>query len=251
MLSQPEDWIVPDWPAPARVRAMITSRNGGCSIGSYASMNLGLQAGDNEANVNANRSILRQFLPAEPKWLNQVHGNRVVRADMIAVAAEADASFTSSADCVCVVLIADCLPILICERTGNLVAVAHAGWRGLVSGVIEKTVCALETDPKELIAYLGPGIGPSAFEVGDDVRDAFLAVDAAAQYAFQPKDTAGKWCADLFALARQRLVRLGVADVYGGGLCTYSDPMRFFSHRRARPAGRMAALIWIEDRPAV
>src|SRR3954463_6038934 len=129
-------------------------------------MNPGLQAGDNEANVNANRSILRQFLPAEPKWLNQVHGNRVVRAETIAVAAEADAAFTSHPGCVCVVLVADCLPILICERTGNVVAVAHAGWRGLVSGVIEQTVRALETDPKDLIAYLGPGIGPSVFEVG-------------------------------------------------------------------------------------
>ena len=249
MLNQPEDWIVPDWPAPARVRAIITSRNGGCSIGSYASMNLGLKAGDDEANVKANRSILRQFLPAEPKWLNQVHGNRVVRAETIEVAAEADASFTSHPACVCVVLIADCLPILICERAGNVIAVAHAGWRGLVSGVIEQTVRALETDPKELIAYLGPGIGPSAFEVGEDVRDAFLAVDAAAQYAFQP-NSAGKWCADLFALARQRLVQIGVTNVYGGGLCTYSDPMRFFSHRRAKPAGRMAALIWIEERSA-
>jgi YfiH family protein len=249
MLNQPEDWIIPEWPAPARVRAIITSRNGGCSNGSYASMNLGLQAGDQEASVQANRRILRRFLPAEPKWLNQVHGNRVVPAETISVPAEADASFTSHAACVCAVLIADCLPVLICGRTGGIVAVAHAGWRGLVSGVIEATVRALQTDPNELIAYLGPGIGPSAFEVGNEVRDALLAVDPAAQHCFQ-RNKAGKWCADLFGLARQRLVKLGVTRVYGGGLCTYSDPIRFFSHRRAKPAGRMAALIWIEDRPA-
>jgi YfiH family protein len=249
MLKLPEDWIIPHWPAPARVRAIITSRNGGCSTGSYASMNLGLQAGDHESRVQANRRILRQFLPADPKWLNQVHGNRVVPAETIAIPSEADASFTSRAECVCAVLVADCLPVLISDRAGGIIAVAHAGWRGLASGVIESTVRALQTDPNELIAYLGPGIGPSVFEVGDEVRDAFLAVDAAAQYAFR-RNEAGNWCADLFALARQRLVQLGVTNVYGGGLCTYSDPARFFSHRRAKPAGRMAALIWIEDRPA-
>jgi polyphenol oxidase len=246
MLKQPKDWIIPDWPAPARVRAIITTRDGGCSIGSYASLNLGLQVGDDEASVLTNRRIVKQFLPAEPKWLNQVHGTRVMPAESIAIPVEADASFASRPGCVCVVLIADCLPILICERTGAIVAVAHAGWRGLVSGIIESTVRALQTQPQDLIAYLGPGIGPSVFEVGSDVRDCFVAADSAAQYAFQ-RNNAGKWCADLFALARQRLVQLGVTDVYGGGLCTYADSARFFSHRREKPTGRMAALIWIDD----
>jgi YfiH family protein len=209
-------------------------------------MNLGLRVGDDPDIVETNRRLLKAFLPAEPKWLNQVHGTRVVDAESIADPVEADASVATSPGCVSVVMVADCLPILITDRIGSIVAVAHAGWRGLAAGVIENTIRAIEARPENLLAYLGPAIGPSAFEVGDEVRDAFIAVDRAAQAAFRPHQP-GKWLADLFLLARQRLAKAGLANVYGGGQCTYCDPARFFSHRRDKVSGRMAALIWIED----
>jgi YfiH family protein len=246
MPALPEDWIVPVWPARARVRALITTRNGGRSTGPYASMNLGLRVGDDPEIVETNRRLLKALLPAAPKWLNQVHGTRVVNAESIADPVEADASIATSAGCVSVVMVADCLPILITDRIGSIVAVAHAGWRGLAAGIIENTIRAIEARPEHLLAYLGPAIGPSAFEVGDEVRDAFIAVDRAAQAAFRPRQP-GKWLADLFLLARQRLAKAGLVNVYGGGQCTYSDPARFFSHRRDKVSGRMAALIWIED----
>ena len=246
MPNRPEDWIVPDWPAPARVRALITSRNGGGSSGPYTSMNLGLRVDDDPDVVEANRRLLKHFLPAEPKWLNQVHGTAVVDAETITRPVEADASVAASPGCVSAVLVADCLPILFANRSGSVVAAAHAGWRGLVAGVIENTVRALDTPPRNLLAYLGPAIGPSAFEVGDEVRNAFVAADPAADYAFHPHKP-GKWLADLFVLARQRLAQAGLLNVYGGGQCTYSDPARFFSHRRDKVSGRMAALVWIEN----
>jgi polyphenol oxidase len=246
MPALPDDWIVPAWPAPARVRALITTRNGGRSTGPYASMNLGLHVGDDPDIVETNRRLLKMFLPVEPKWLNQVHGTRAVNAESIADPVEADASVATSPGCVSVVMVADCLPILITDRIGSIVAVAHAGWRGLAAGIIENTIRAIEARPENLLAYLGPAIGPSAFEVGDEVRDAFIAIDRTAQAAFRPHGS-GKWLADLFLLARQRLAKVGLVNVYGGGQCTYSDPARFFSHRRDRVSGRMAALIWIED----
>ncbi len=246
MPALPEDWIVPAWPAPARVRALITTRNGGRSTGPYASMNLGLRVGDDPEMVETNRRLLKALLPAAPKWLNQVHGTRVVNAESIDDPVEADASVATSPGCVSVVMVADCLPILITDRIGSTVAVAHAGWRGLAAGIIDNTIRAIEARPEHLLAYLGPAIGPSAFEVGDEVRDAFIAVDRAAQAAFRPRQP-GKWLADLFLLARQRLAKAGLVNVYGGGQCTHSDPARFFSHRRDKVSGRMAALIWIED----
>jgi polyphenol oxidase len=245
-MSRPEDWIVPDWPVPARVRALITTRNGGGSSGPYASMNLGQRVNDDPAVVDANRGLLKAFLPAEPRWLNQVHGTTVVDAEMIAGPVDADASVATSPGCVTAIMVADCLPILFADRGGSAVASAHAGWRGLAAGVIENTVRALDLPPRNLLAYLGPAIGPSAFEVGDEVRDAFVAVDPAAGYAFHPHKP-GKWLADLFVLARQRLAMAGVSSVFGGGQCTYSDPARFFSHRRDKVSGRMAALVWLED----
>ena len=246
MPNRPESWIVPDWPVPARVRALITTRQGGGSSGPYASMNLGLRVNDDPAVVAANRRLLTRFLPAEPRWLDQVHGTAVVAAETINGAVEADAAIARSPGCVGVVMVADCLPILFADRTGGAVAVAHAGWRGLAGGVVENTVRALGVPPQRLLAYLGPAIGPSAFEVGGEVRDAFIAIDPAADYAFHPHKP-DKWLADLFVLARQRLAAAGVVDVHGGGLCTYSDPARFFSHRRDKVSGRMAALIWLED----
>jgi YfiH family protein len=245
-MPRPEDWIVPDWPAPERVRALITTRSGGGSVGPYASMNLGLRVGDDPAVVDANRRFLQRFLPGEPKWLNQVHGTAVVAAETIVHPVEADASVATSLGCVCAIMVADCLPILLANHGGSVVAAAHAGWRGLAGGVIENTIQALGTPPRNLLAYLGPAIGPSAFEVGDEVRAAFVAIDPGARYAFRPHKP-GKWLADLFALARQRLASAGVLNVYGGGQCTYSDAAHFFSHRRDKVSGRMAALIWLED----
>ena len=237
---------MPDWPAPARVHALITSRNGGSSVGRHASMNLGLRVDDDPEKVQLNRRTLRQHLPAEPKWLNQVHGNRVVNAETVTGTPDADAAIAFGPGCVAVVMVADCLPILFTDRAGSRIAVAHAGWRGLASGIVENTIQALHASAEDLIAYLGPAIGPSAFEVGDDVRAAYTTFDPAAQYAFQPRGP-GKWMADLFQLARQRLAMLGLTNIYGGALCTYSDPARFYSHRRDKVTGRMAALIWIED----
>jgi hypothetical protein len=214
-------------------------------------MNLGTQVGDDPAAVATNRRSLRGFLPAEPFWLRQVHGTRVVEAQGLEEV-QADASFSRVPGVVCAVMVADCLPVLLCDRAGSVVAAAHAGWRGLSAGVLENTVATLLCPPDQLIAYLGPAIGPEAFEVGQDVLDAFLAADARASAAFRPKAPGPhgepKWLADLYALARQRLARAGVAAVYGGGLCTYQDSARFFSHRRDPGSGRQAALIWLDER---
>ena len=240
------DWIVPDWPAPANVKAFITTRAGGTSRGPYESFNLGLRTEDDAQAIVANRDRLRAMVPQEPKWLRQVHGNSVVEADPLADSPEADAAIARRPGTVCAVLVADCVPVLLADRAGTTVAIAHAGWRGLASGVIENKVRQMALSPEQLLAYLGPGIGPRAFEVGSDVRDAFLARDPGSESAFAPH-TPGKWLADLFQLARQRLNGIGIANVYGGGDCTYSDPRRFYSYRRERTTGRMAALIWRAD----
>ncbi len=237
------DWIVPDWPAPGGVKALITTRAGGVSQGPYASFNLGLRTGDDPQAVAANRDRLNALLPQQPRWLRQVHGSAVVEADALTDAPEADAAIARRPGTVCAVLVADCIPVLLADGTGATVAIAHAGWRGLAAGVVENTVRGMACNPRGLTAYLGPGIGATAFEVGNDVRDAFLARDAGAAAAFTPH-AAGKWLADLFLLARQCLRRAGVAAIHGGELCTYSDARRFFSYRRSRTTGRMAALIW-------
>jgi purine-nucleoside/S-methyl-5'-thioadenosine phosphorylase / adenosine deaminase len=243
MKSPHPDWIIPRWPAPANVRALITTRAGGVSQGPYASFNLGLRTGDDPQSVSANRAQLEALLPQAPRWLQQVHGATVVEADSLAEAPEADAGVARRPGTVCGVLVADCIPVLLADRVGTTVAIAHAGWRGLAAGVVESAVARMAVDPRSLVAYLGPGIGPTAFEVGPDVRDAFVARDAQSQAAFAPH-AAGKWLADLFLLARQSLQRVGVEDIHGGGLCTYSDAARFFSYRRERTTGRMAALVW-------
>jgi hypothetical protein len=241
--SPHSDWIAPDWPSPRNVRALITTRAGGSSRGPYASFNLGLRTGDDPEAVAANRAALRATLPQEPTWLKQVHGNGVIDADAEVAFSAADAAVARQPGTVCAVLIADCVPVLLADRAGTTVAIAHAGWRGLAAGVVENTVRAMQCEPGELLAFLGPGIGPAAFEVGSDVRDAFVNADPGAAAAFGPH-APGTWLADLFALARRRLRFAGVADVYGGGLCTYFDTARFFSYRRERTTGRMAALIW-------
>ena len=246
-MNPPHGWIAPDWPAPACVRSLVTTREGGVSSGAHANFNLGLSAGDAAEAVHANRALLRAHLPRDPAWLKQVHGARVVIADDLVGTPEADASIARNAGTVCTVMIADCLPVLLCSARGDVVGIAHAGWRGLSSGVVENTIAALGSPAVNLLAYLGPAIGPTAFEVGADVRDAFLSADPGADAAFKPH-TAGKWLADLFALARRRLTNCGVTQIYGGGLCTYRDPARFYSYRRDRTTGRMAALIWLDDR---
>lgn len=246
MNNPPAGWIVPDWPVPATVRALVTTRAGGVSSGPYASLNLGIAVNDDPAAVAENRRRVRAHLPAEPRWLKQVHGVGVVHADSVTTLVEADAATTRTPGVVCVVQMADCMPVLLAARDGSIVGIAHAGWRGLAGGVVERTIEAMNAGPASIIAWLGPAIGPNAFEVGDEVRAAFVADDASAATAFRPLQ-AGKWLADLFALARQRLQRAGVAAVHGGGLCTVADPTRFFSHRRDRISGRMGAFLWIEN----
>jgi YfiH family protein len=243
-MAAPADWIEPDWPAPQRVKALVTTRNGGVSRGAYASLNLGTRVGDDPQAVSENRARLSAVLPAEPRWLQQVHGVNVVQADRAGAESSADAAFTRVAGVVCAVQIADCLPVLFCDRAGTRVASAHAGWRGLSAGVLEHTVSSLGAPPDELMAWLGPAIGPQKFEVGADVFEKFTADDPPASAAFEPLRDA-KWLADLYALARRRLSLAGVTAIFGGGLCTFSDPSRFFSHRRDRVTGRQGAFIWI------
>ncbi|MGC0154762.1 peptidoglycan editing factor PgeF [Chromobacterium vaccinii] len=242
-----EDWIAADWPAPATVKTLLTTRSGGVSQPPYASLNLGAHVGDAPDHVAANRARLRDELPAEPAWLNQVHGIAVVDAAAVgADAPDADASFARAPGAVCAVMTADCLPLLLCDDAGGVVAAVHAGWRGLCDGVIEAAVAAIGAPPATLMAWLGPAIGPDAFEVGAEVRQAFVERDAAAAAAFIDIDD-GKYLADIYALARLRLAGLGVDRVYGGDFCTVIDRDRFFSYRRDGVTGRMASLIWLED----
>jgi len=237
-------WITPGWPAPANVRALCTTRNGGVGSAPYASFNLGDHVGDDPLSVARNRSLLRARLPAEPLWLQQVHTSNVAEADRATGIPQADASVARRQNRVCAVLTADCLPILLCDRHGTVVAAAHAGWRGLAGGVIEATIAAMGADPAALMAWLGPAIGPTAFEVGGEVRDTFLAHDENAASAFVAHGD-GKWLADLYRLARLRLTRSGIDQISGGEYCTYRDEQRFFSYRRERTTGRMASLIWL------
>lgn len=235
--------IVPDWPVPANVRMLVTTRAGGVSTGPYASLNLGDHVGDAPAAVAENRRRLRALLPAEPVWLRQVHGIRCIDAALARAAEEADASCTRARGTVCAVLTADCLPVLLCDTAGSVVAAAHAGWRGLAGGVIEATAGAMNVPGEELLAWLGPAIGPANFEVGDEVRASFMAHDPEATRAFTPL-TGGKWLCDIYQLARQRLAALGIHRVASADFCTVRDADRFFSYRRDGVTGRMASLIW-------
>ena len=242
------DWIVPDWAAPARVGALVTTRAGGVSVGPMATMDLGTH--DDVAGAPAeNRRRLRAFLPAEPRWLAQVHGSAVavLVADPSASPPVADAAVTRQPGIVCAVRTADCLPVMFADRHGTAVGIAHAGWRGLAQGVLENTVAALAglgVDPQDVLVWLGPAIGPAAFEVGTDVFDAFVAPNAEDRSSFE-RGREGRWHADLCALAHRRLVAAGVGAVGGGGFCTRTDDTRFFSWRRERNCGRMAAVVWL------
>lgn len=240
------EWIVPDWPAPARVRTLVTTRAGGVSEGRYASLNLGRQVGDDPRAVAENRARVTSVLPAPPVWLEQIHGSDVTMVHGVMDTPAADAAVTCQPDVVLAIQIADCLPVLLCNRAGTAVGAAHAGWRGLCAGVIENTVRAMRRLDKDLsiMAFLGPAIGPRNFAVGEEVRTAFVARDPDAASHFQPGGE-GKWFADLYGLARQRLAGASVTEVYGGGYCTFAEPERFFSYRRDGVTGRMAALIWL------
>lgn len=251
------NFLTPNWPAPVNVRAASTTRHGGVSLPPFDSLNLGAHVGDQAEHVAANRRILTEelALPGEPHWLSQVHGTTVVDLDNDPGGLpEADASTTRQTNTVCAVLTADCLPVLFCDQAGTQVAVAHAGWRGLAGGVLEATVASFSAPPEDIIAWLGPAIGPQAFEVGEDVRQAFCDVDSAAAEFFvasslvtQEKPGEQKWMADVYQLARQRLAAVGVNTVYGGGRCTFTEGEDFYSFRREGVTGRMGSLVWVGE----
>ncbi|MES2947557.1 MAG: peptidoglycan editing factor PgeF [Pseudomonadota bacterium] len=259
---QSSDWLVPDWPAPAQVRALCTTRAGGVSGPPFDSLNLGTHVGDDAAHVAHNRKLLQDALGAEPVFLNQVHGTAMLELTPDSVdGALADGAFSRERGMACTIMVADCLPVLLCDASGTQVGAVHAGWRGLAGdngiGILEQAFTkfmppALAESKQftiELIAWLGPCIGPEAFEVGSDVVAAFTGTHPRAMECFKPL-SGDKWLADLPALARQRLAALGVAQVFGNdgspAWCTVANPLRFFSHRRDRVSGRQAACIWLE-----
>ena len=239
------DCLLPEWPVPAHVRCCVTTRAGGLSLPPFDRLNLGTHVGDDAEAVAHNRQRLQTLLGCRPTWLHQVHSADVVEATPAQVLT-ADASWTARPGVAALVMTADCLPVLFCDRAGTSVAAAHAGWRGLAGGVLENTLKALTFDPAETLVWLGPAIGPAAFEVGAEVREAFVAEHAEAASAFVPGAQPGKFMADIYQLARIRLAAQGVTAIYGGGLCTVSDP-RFFSYRRAARTGRFASLIWLAN----
>lgn len=238
------DWLIPDWPAPAGVKSCVTTRSGGVSVAPFDSFNLGDHVDDDPAAVAHNRSSLTSRLRIQPAWLKQVHGTDVVEATPAEVP-EADASWSQTPGVACTIMTADCLPALFCNKAGTQVAAAHAGWRGLAAGVLEATVDSFTDAPSDILVWLGPAIGPQAFEVGTEVREAFMATHPETADAFVPGANNGKFMADIYQLARLRLAAHGVTAVYGGGLSTYDDE-RFFSYRRGARTGRFASLIWIE-----
>jgi YfiH family protein len=238
------NWLKPDWPLPIGVHAAVTLRTGGISRGGYASLNSASHVNDDPEHVSANRGIIKTMLqlPAEPVWLQQVHGIRVVKADLATPMETADASFTDQSGVVCAVQTADCLPVLFCGDQGRVIAAAHAGWRGLLAGIISQTLKKMNC--RDVQIWLGPAIGPDNFEVGAEVFSAFVDENPAAVSAFR-NIGAGKWLADIYQLARLNLATYGIEKIYGGGLCTVADPLRYYSYRRDGAAtGRMASLIW-------
>ncbi len=240
----------PDWPAPEAVSAAITTRRGGVSEGPWKSFNLGVHVGDDQAAVSANRTRLRRAMglaPEQVHWMEQVHGTRLVRVPPVEPCPVADAAWTDLPGHACVVMTADCLPVLMCDRAATRVGVAHAGWRGLAAGVVEK-LAGIFPDPGDVLAFLGPAIGFSSFEVGVEVREAFLAADPEAHIHFEPVSPLGEtWCCDLYGLARHQLNQLGITRIYGGDACTFSDESDFYSYRRDGTTGRMASLIWLNN----
>jgi YfiH family protein len=244
-MSLLEHLIIPDWPAPVNVKTLQTTRIGGVSSAPYKSLNLADHVGDAPLAVERNRMLLNTLLPSEPVWLEQVHGTIVANADHAGCLPQADACIARHHSAVCVVMTADCLPVLLCDIQGCVVGAVHAGWKGLAAGVIEATVQAMDVAPQNLMAWLGPAISQQAFEVGEEVRAAFVEIQPQSASAFIP-GLEGKWFADLYALARLRLDALGITSVFGGGYCTYREREKFFSYRRDRMTGRMGTFIWLE-----
>lgn len=243
-------FLIPHWPAPVGVKSLITTRQGGVSLAPYDSFNLGDHVEDDAEAVRQNRAILRQSLPAEPVWLRQVHGVEVVRADQVlpdGLPPQADAVVTDRRGVVCAIMTADCLPVLFASKDGSVIGAAHAGWRSLCAGILEKTLQAMSVEPSQVMAYLGPAIGAAHFEVGAEVREAFIRYDNGAEKCFLTNER-GRWMADIFELARRRLSHVGMppTQIYGGTHCTVSSPETFYSYRRDKQTGRMASLIWLE-----
>lgn len=244
-MSATKCWLVPDWPAPENIRAATTLRTGGVSGGAYASLNPALHVGDKLEWVTENRRILKELLslPSEPVWLNQIHSNFVIDAAKSELIQEADASYSEEPGIVCAVMTADCLPLLVCDTEGSCVAAIHAGWRGLLAGVIANTILALQK--QNLLVWLGPAIGPECFEVGTEVREVFVNKSITFGNAFKEQGH-DRWLADIYQLARTELMSLGIDQVYGGNFCTVTEQARFYSYRRDKETGRMATLIWRE-----
>lgn len=257
MMHNPIEFIHPQWPAPANVKALQTTRIGGVSQVPFASLNLGTHVNDDPMAVAKNRHLLSNYVPSEPVWVNQVHGLNVIDAATSSCLQNADASFTTQSNVVCVTMTADCLPVLLCDKSGTVVAAVHAGWRGLCDGVIEAAVKKMQLAPSQVLVWLGPAIGPNAFEVGEDVREQFIVRDVQARHAFKSVGihSNGKWLCNMYLIATQRLLALGVTQIYGASVnehfCTYTDEARFFSFRRDNITGRMASLIWLESNPDV
>ncbi|GAB1623290.1 purine nucleoside phosphorylase YfiH [Agarivorans albus] len=238
--------LLVDWPCPKNVNAVYSDRLAGASLAPYDSYNLGDHVGDDASAVQTNRQHFQQGMPQQVCWLKQIHSTRVVDASEPSMRfAEADASFAQQEDAVCVVMTADCLPVLFCDKQGTVVAAAHAGWRGLLDGVLENTVAAMNIAPSEIMAWFGPAIGPDAFEVGAEVYQQFVVKDSQSASAFTASANSGKYYADIHQLAKQRLSVLGLNDVYADVSCTLNNASRFFSYRRDGQTGRMAAAIWL------
>lgn len=247
-MSVAKHWLTPDWPVPANIRAATTLRSGGVSSSVYTSLNPAMHVGDEVERVKQNRQIINDMLdlPSEPFWLDQVHGNRAVQAQIHQPLLQADASFTSEAGVVCAVMTADCLPLLVCTTDGIHVAAIHVGWRGLLAGVIGNTLSAMQATSRlkrDFLVWLGPAIGPDCFEVGTEVREAFLDKSAKFETAFKAQSN-GQWLADIYQLARIDLTMIGIDKIYGGDFCTFTEHERFYSYRRDKETGRMATLIW-------
>jgi len=244
-----DNLIFPDWPAPETIKALSTKRRGGFSLPPYDDFNLGTHVGDEPNTVIKNRGYLVDIaqLPESPRWLNQIHGTRVINSNDWQLNMDADAIISQQNNHICTIMTADCLPLLLCNKQGDTVAAIHAGWRGLAAGIIEKTIAEFRCAPQDILVWLGPAIGPTQFEVGPDVYQTFTRHSAKAIQAFQQTD-ATHYLADIYLLARQRLIALGVSAIFGGDLCTASDKQHFFSYRRDNVTGRMASMIWISDK---
>ena len=253
-MSEINRWLTPDWPAPANVHAATTLRTGGVSCGTYGSLNPAMHVGDDAALVKQNRQLIKGWLtlPSEPVWLDQIHSNRAIQALRNTPLQQADASYTAESGVVCAVMTADCLPLLVCATDGSQVAAIHAGWRGLLAGVIGNTLTAIKAPPRsffstrskeDFLIWLGPAIGADCFEVGAEVRNAFMKKSIAFGSAFKQQSNS-KWLADIYQLARIDLAMLGIDKVYGGEFCTFTEHERFYSYRRDKETGRMVTLIW-------